>query len=181
MKNLIITFISSLALTSFCFSQSIDSKMKEIRSKYNEVNEYTDYEIITLNNEEFMDQMTDGGGELTMYFRDNLISKIYEKIYLSYGVRETEYYYWNEKLFFIYQVEKIFNHIKHLSDTVEITKDEAFELVSNAENRYYFHADTLIHLIKKKNNLLGFDSSEEEVEMLVNCSKDYLANFIKQE
>lgn len=97
--------------------------------------------FIKLENKEFLKKTPDGGGSFTGYSNNDTICKIYEWIGLSYGVLKTEYYYWNEKLFFAYQTEDVFNYTLHVADTVEfkMNTDEAYKLVNTSEKRFYFN------------------------------------------
>lgn len=63
-------FFISLIFISFClcsFSQEKELIIKDIRAKFKEINDYKSYQEILLDNEDFMEQITDGGGQLTAY------------------------------------------------------------------------------------------------------------------
>ena len=123
-----------------------------------------------------MARMTDGGGQLTAYLKNDSIYKIYEWIGFSFGVRKTEYYYWNEKLFFAYQTEEIFNYTLNNTDTseIEMSLDEAYKLIKTSEKRFYFHEDTLVDSKKKGNEFFGFETDKEAIESIQNSAKENL-------
>lgn len=60
-----------------------------------------DYEVRTLVNEEFLEQMTDGGGELTGYLKNGQIVKIVSWVGLSSCIHISEYYFERSKLVFV--------------------------------------------------------------------------------
>ena len=62
----------------------------------------TTYVIKILNNEQFLEQMTDGGGQLKGYFYNGQLVKIIEWIGLSSCVNITEYYLGGNQLVYAY-------------------------------------------------------------------------------
>ncbi|MBK9176242.1 MAG: hypothetical protein IPM46_07880 [Flavobacteriales bacterium] len=65
------------------------------------INEVKDYELRTLENEEFLEQMTDGGGDLTGMFKNGELIKVVKRVGLSSCVDITEYYFRNSQLVFV--------------------------------------------------------------------------------
>lgn len=55
-----------------------------------------------------MEQMTDGGGELTGYFTNGEIQKMEIRVGLSYGISEFEFFYKDSKLYFVLETFKQF-------------------------------------------------------------------------
>ncbi len=92
--NLIIT-------NSVVISQSDDEKVNIINQKVEAINAAVDLKSVTLTNEEFMENMSDGGGELKAYYnRDKIIQKIIQRVIISYGIYVTDYYFENNRLIF---------------------------------------------------------------------------------
>lgn len=86
----------------------------------------------TLSNEEFMENITDGGGELTGFYKKENLVKIIEWVGLSYGNRTREFYFKDNRLFFVY--EKFQSFVINDS-TGEM--DHA-KVKTTFEGRYYF-------------------------------------------
>jgi hypothetical protein len=164
-------FFISLILISLClgsFSQEKDLIIKDIRAKFKEINDYNNYQKIVLDNKDLMEQMTDGGGQLTAYLKNDSICKIYEWIGLSFGVHKTEYYYWDEKLFFAYCIEETFEEIKDSIDGLigfDYTK-----LNTTFEGRYYFYNDSILDVKHTGNMLFGLDTELELRNSLLESS-----------
>lgn len=91
-------FIVFIALVLSAFTQK--DELKQLKKDIIEIDKYKNYQKIILNNEEFMMQMTDGGGSLTGYFRDGKLLKIEEDIFLSQCRVTSQYYFKDGKLFF---------------------------------------------------------------------------------
>ena len=111
----------------------------------------------TLTNEQFLGHMTEGGGELTGYFKTGQIKKIVERIGLSYCVRTFEYYFWDGQLIFVYAKEEDFPYIDS-TGTLDYTKLElAFE------GRYYFDNGKIIET-KMTGQKRVADDKETDIE-----------------
>lgn len=93
---------------------------------------------VILTNEEFMPQMTDGGGELTGYFKKGTIQKITREISLSYGIETYEYYFSKGSLVYIHETLNGFVYDEK-SDSVDHSKTEL-----NFIGHYFFKQDKLI-------------------------------------
>jgi hypothetical protein len=90
-----ISTLTTLAVMFFisAMGQDIDDKIQIIKKRFTYINKDNAYTIVTLDNEEFLEQMTDGGGQLTGYLKDGGFSKIFESIGLSYCIQTREYYF----------------------------------------------------------------------------------------
>ncbi|HMK20597.1 MAG TPA: hypothetical protein VK492_20495 [Chitinophagaceae bacterium] len=87
---------------------------------------------VTLENEEFLTNMTDGGGELTGFYKNKEIKKIHEWIGLSNGISIKEFYFDKGQLILVYE--------KFDSFVFDDKKNE-FDLAKTKtvfEGRYYF-------------------------------------------
>ncbi|XOV93193.1 MAG: hypothetical protein ACFHWX_00495 [Bacteroidota bacterium] len=61
-----------------------------------------------------MEQVTDGGGELTGYFENGEIKKMKLRVGLSYGIEELEFYFQSSKLYFVLET---FNQFQYNDET----------------------------------------------------------------
>ena len=57
-------------------AQQLSPLAKNVQEEVQLIDNEKDYQIKTLNNEQFLDHMTDGGGQLVGYFKNEKISKI---------------------------------------------------------------------------------------------------------
>ncbi|MHA7058958.1 hypothetical protein ACWGOQ_0017160 [Aquimarina sp. M1] len=131
----------------FCFAQSEEEIIIEIRNEFNRINNLQSLEKIDLFNDEFLNFTPDGGGQLSGYFENDQLVKIVKWIGPSFGIIVTEYYLKNDKIIFAFNTEKKFKDIfdasgewMHLDTSVAENKFEA---------RYYFHNESLIRQIEK--------------------------------
>ncbi len=141
------------------------SLIKDIDSEVNSINQYKNYKIKTLENEEFLEQMTDGGGHLSGYFKEGQIKKIIEKFGLSYCVKTFEYYFLNGKLIFIFEKEDDFPYDENIAGL----NYEKLELVF--EGHYYFDNKNLIKIETKGKKKFENNTSEKS---LLNMTYDNL-------
>ena len=132
-----IFILTFLFLTTLLFGQT-DDRINVIRKIVEQTNNDTVYVKKTLDNEQWMEQMTDGGGQLTGFFKDGRLVKIIEWIGFSNSVFSYEYYLQNYSLIFVYGQEKVFKY-NESTDTF----DSNIQTVT-MECRYYFDNDKLI-------------------------------------
>lgn len=103
------------------------------------------------------------GGELIAWFKGRSIMKL-AATYLGESGRATEeYYYWNDKLIFVFRKDSRYD--KPLSGKV----------VSTTENRFYFNDRGMIRWIDENGKQVGLDVPEyhdKQVEYLKN-SKEF--------
>lgn len=129
---LLFLFVFSLNV----YGQTKQDIIKTTRKQFQEIDTDTTLKKISLDSEEFLDHVPDGGGELVGFFRGDSIVKIVEWIGLSYGNKITEYYYKNNKLFFVFEKFDSF---------VEKNGELDHEKVNTSfEGRYYFNDEKLI-------------------------------------
>jgi len=129
-----------LSISISIFSAEAQSKqdlIKTIRQEFQKINSDTGLKKTILEDEEFLDNISDGGAELTGYSRKGSIVKIVEWIGLSYGNRTREFYFKDHKLFFVF--EKFDSFIDEKSGELDISKPKKV-----FEGRYYFNNEKLI-------------------------------------
>lgn len=140
-----------------CFAQTKDEQIKLLRKKFEAINKDTTLRKVTLENEGFLANMTDGGGELTGFYKGKAIKKIYEWIGLSNGISKREFYFDKEQLIFIYEKFDAF---------VFDDKKNEFDFGKTKtifEGRYYFKDKKLFsQLIKGDKSVAAQDESTEK-------------------
>lgn len=164
----IITFVTTLTLLTISHGQSNNEKTKAIRKEFQKINSDSSLKTITIDDaEEFLGHGTDGGGELIGYFKKNTIYKIFTTVGLSYGEIRDEYYFKNEQLIFVYEVEKDFPY----SDSLGNLDYEKINLAF--EGRYYFNNGQLIDkTIKGKRRI---EDREKNISTaLLSDAKDFI-------
>ncbi len=91
-----------IIITGSAFGQGFNERHPEVRTFTESVDgKLQTYSQVILDNDEFMEQMTDGGGRLTGYFSGNEVRKINVTVGVSYGKYEFDYYFKNSKLYYI--------------------------------------------------------------------------------
>ncbi|QKG52608.1 hypothetical protein [Hymenobacter sp. BRD67] len=125
------------------FGQTNIDKVVRIKREVEQINLQGGYAKKTLANEAFMPNITDGGGQLTGYFKDGQLMKIVEWVGLSSCINTTEYYFQNGNLIFVYTQGKIFKYEKNKS-----SYNPAVEAVA-MEARFYFSDSKMIKSILK--------------------------------
>lgn len=173
MKQKILIFLLTISpLGTNLIAQSISAKYPEIAERVKKINTDTSFEKIALTNEEFMQQMTDGGGELIGYFNKGIIQKITKKIVLSYGIETCDYYFTNKKLMFIYETFYVFM-INDSLGTVDQTKTEL-----NFIGTYYFKYSKLIDSETVGHN--RFENDEIDMETVLLKETEENLSMLKQ-
>jgi len=171
LHKIILSIIILFLLTVTTFGQNKQGEIKNIKEQFKKINQDTTYSILTLNNKEFLEQMTDGGGELKGYFKKKTLSKVFERIGLSYGVLTTEYYFNYGKLIFVYEKEDDFPYVES-TGTLDYSKTE-----TSFEGRYYFVKNKLIESnIKGKKRIsekTDFDTLKKEKELLLSAENRF--------
>ena len=97
-----ITLTNLTAVNSLLYSQTSMEIVDKIIEQIDKINQEKDFKKVTLRNEEFMENMTDGGGEMTGFYKNGIIYKVYQRIGVSYGIYLIEYYYEDNKLIFVF-------------------------------------------------------------------------------
>lgn len=95
-------FIITILLTLTIQGQGLIDKYPEIQTEKEKIDRNDSLKIIKLQNEEFLKQMTDGGGELRgFYDLTGTFRKIEVTIFISHGEQEYIFYLREETPFFI--------------------------------------------------------------------------------
>jgi len=147
----------SISFVVISSGQTKDEQIKLIRKKFQQINNDTTLKKVTLESEEFLENTPDNGGELTGYYKNRKIEKIYEWIGLSNGISAREFYFDNKQLIFVYE--------KFDSFVFDDKKGE-FDLSKTKtifEGRYYFNNKKLFSKSTKGDKSLAaqYESSEK--------------------
>ena len=114
------------------YAQTLTQKIANIRTEVEKINKGSGFKIKKLSNEQFLDEMPDGGGELQAYYRNGELIKIVEKIYLSSCINMTGYYLKDNKLIFVY------TQGKEWSFNEQLNKFDPKKISLKMECRFYF-------------------------------------------
>ena len=147
-KHIFLFFLGTVILI-VSFAQTKDEQIKLIRKKFETINKDTTLKKVVLENEEFLSNMTDGGGKLTGFYKNKEIKKIYEWIGLSNGISIKEFYFDKGQLIFVYE--------KFDSFVFDDKKNE-FDLTKTKtifEGRYYFNNKKLFSRSSKGDKSLA--------------------------
>jgi hypothetical protein len=148
--------------------QSIPGDIAHIKEVYLNINSHGHLKKVTMDDEEFLDQSTDGGAALTGYFAKDSLLKITSWIGLSYGIQQIDFYFENSNLLFCLVTEL---HFKHTASDLDYSKTE-----KALENRYYYKREALI---LKKTAGSGFWNKNDEKEIIPD-SKNYFEMLSKK-
>lgn len=141
-----------------------------ISGKIEDIHLDTSLKSVTLQNEEFLKNMTDGGGELTGFYKGKKVYRIYQSVGISYGVYITEYYFWKNRLMFVR--DKFNSYVYNDSlGTFDYTK-----INTTYSGSYYFKDQKLIHQTSSGHNRFEGDSIDVEKTLLNESNEAY--NFI---
>lgn len=137
---------------------TVDEQVKTIRSRYDAVEK--DLRRCRKVKRDLTGESTEGG-ELTAYFSDQSLRKLAAKFYGETGQAREEYYFWDDRLFFVLRVESRYD--KPLSGKVK----------SKLEERFYFADDVLIRWLDsgKKEMPAGAELQQRQRDLLAEAKK----------
>ena len=141
---LVVTWLASVCS---CLGQTNPEQITEIRKEFQTINADTTLKKITVENEEFLgDNIGDGGGKLTGFYKKKSIKKIVLWLGLSTGTEIKEYYFKEDQLIFVYEKFNSFEYDEKKGQMDYNTSTTTFE------GRYYFHNQKLIDKTLKGKN-----------------------------
>jgi hypothetical protein len=135
--------------------------VKNIQQTVVSINQLHFQDSLNLENEEFMENMTDGGGSLTAYFQNGEILKIKEWIGLSNGIMQHSYYYKNEQLVYVLETEEYFA----VNDSMELDYSKLDKMF---RGDFYFQNNKLIDIATLGHNRFEDNANDPEKEFLKN-------------
>ena len=167
-RNYTILFGLLLSLHSKSFGQDSNTDILQIRQIFTRINSDTLLEKLVFERAEFLDEAPDGGAKLTGYFSKNQLVKVSEWVGLSFGIRQTDFYYGHAGLVFCFVTER---HFQTTDTSINYNKTDLV-----FEGRYYFKNDKLI---QTNLNGSGFWEKKDEAGLLPD-SKNYSNLFYKR-
>lgn len=160
----IFSFSFFIGLCSFAIGQEKQTIIKQIRADYQIINADKHLAKRIVEGEDYLDNIPDGGAELTGYFKKDTLVKIVEWIGLSYGNRIIEYYLKQGRIFFIYE--------RFMSFVTTDTSMDYSKVKLAFEGRYYFHNDKLIERKVSGKMPMKNDSIDNINDVLSNGKED---------
>jgi predicted transcriptional regulator len=126
---------------------AVEEKVKAIRIRYDEVEK--DLKNCKQVKRAVMDESAEGG-ELTAYFSGQSLRKLVGIFYGETGKTLEEYYFWDERLFFVLRVDSHYD--KPLSGVT----------TRKSEERFYFADDALIRWLDSEKKEVSAGSAFQE-------------------
>ena len=155
MKNI---FTILLITITFNISCTENDPIKQIREQFKFINNQTDYVTIELNNEDFLDFSPDNGALLKGFYKNDTLYKIVESVGLSFAQITTEYYLWDNQLFFAYHFEKEYPEIYDNSGDIIGLDYTSPQL--KYESRYYYANEKEIRQLEKGERLMILENPD---------------------
>ena len=163
-KFFLLTF---LILTTLLFGQTAEI-IAAVRKKVEAINTEKSYQIKKLDNDYFVNvknEATDGGQELSGYYKNGKLKKIVYSVGLSYGMKTSEYFFSSDKLIFVFEKQDQFAAIKDKSNQVTGLDHTKLEPVYTA--RFYFENSKLFSIKQTgKEIFTKMDKKMKEAELL---------------
>jgi hypothetical protein len=155
--RIILVVFFHLPLAGIGYSQNNAELVKKIRKEYQRINTIS-LSKFTLDGEEYLENIPDGGAGLTGYYKKDSLLKIREWIGLSYGNQTREYYFKNGQLFFVFE---LFESFLETEDGLDKSKTR-----NSFEGRYCFKEGQLFEKLVKGSNPMVDDQNDVAVELL---------------
>lgn len=168
--------VFTLLIILFClpaFAQN-ETVISGIRKAVEQINKDTGYVSKMLENEEFLEHMPDGGGQLTGYYKKGKLVKMVEWIGLSSCINITEYYLRNNKLIFTYTRGKEFQYI----DSTGTFNSEKQDITM--ECRFYFDNGQLVRSVLKGSTRCGGEPQKDQATIYQSDCLRYMHLFTKK-
>lgn len=163
------TTILLLLTFTLCFAaasgQSKAKLLGAIRKEFKDINSDTTLKKVVLTDEEFLDQIPDGGGELTGFYKTGELKKIKSWIGLSSGNAVFEFYFKDGKLIFVYEQFYSFVYDKKQEELRLDTTERTFE------GRYYFADGKLIAQTTTGHNRFEDDHINPQKRLLTEAAE----------
>ena len=169
----ILIFLVLINYFSFIsFSQTLEQKKKTIRKIFQQINKDSTLKSYRLENEEFLEHATDGGGLLIGAFKDTSLVRISGTIGLSFETRIFEYYYKKGKLVFAWITEKQIMYNDTLQD-IEKTKMHTIYT-----GRFYFDNGNLIDSVTKGHS--NWNKPNQIIQDIIETSDEFMLQLKKK-
>jgi hypothetical protein len=167
-RSSILILLFSFALPIFSTGQSVPNIINTIKKEIRIIDIDSSKQKVTLENEEFMKDMPDGGGMMTGYFKNEQVRKIYMWVGLSYGTEINEFYFMNNQLMFVYEQFHAFPLVKS-SGEFDYTRTEI-----TFDGRYYFYHNKIISKVTKGHRHFEENTADPARRLLTEAKKDVI-------
>ena len=157
-KFLLLLFLFGLSPTVRAQTKAQD--LLAIKKEYQEIAADKTLKKVTLDNDTFLDTPTDGGRELTGYYKKGQLRKIVATTGLSNGRTQIEYYFKDGQLIFVYEVFNAYDY-NESKGTFDYTKTSR-----TFEGRYYFKENHLGDFSTTGHNRFEDDALDPEKILL---------------
>jgi hypothetical protein len=163
-----------ILFTTFSFGQKSE-KIKVIRKIVQSINIDSGFTIKKLDNEYFVNkkkEVTDGGQELTGYFKNGKIIKIVYSLGLSYGINTYEYYFSENQLIFVFHKQDSYLQVK--DSFGEFTGFDYTKLKTEFEGRYYFEQSKIFETKNKGVELFSNNDKNNKTSEFLEACKSFV-------
>jgi hypothetical protein len=160
-------FILTVGLTlsfTISFGQEKTKLVNEIRKEVKAIDSDTTQKKVVLNNEEFLEHATDGGGQLAGFYKAGQLRKIVRWVGLSNGNEIVDFYFKSNKLIFVHDQFNSFVYDRDKQTVRFDTTEKTFD------GRYYFYNNKLIDQISTGHNRFEDDSIDAEKTWLAEAN-----------
>jgi rhodanese-related sulfurtransferase len=167
MKLLLLGLV--IAISQLSFSQTKEEQLQTIREQFKAINADSAYQVRTIFDED-VEIPSFNGVELKGHYQNNELKRVNLLIRKAYVVYCAEYYYWNNDLFFVHELEASFYN--------DVDKDPFnYDSLSNLyEGAYSFVDSELINTEYKGSSLINEIQSDSIIApRLIAQSKEYAA------
>ena len=148
-----------LMLSSASVYAQLPKQVKQIDSICKAIDKDVTLKKKIYEQEEFMENVTDNGGKLTVYHKNNVVYKIIEWVGLSGYVVINSYYFQAGKLIFVRDEENMYERNPITGETTgKFSKDNRFV------GRYYFNNGKLVNEESLGHNRFEEDNANPEQE-----------------
>jgi hypothetical protein len=128
---------------------------------------------IRLENEDFLDNALDGGGELTGYFHLGEVRKIHCWIGYSWGTDEKKFYFKTGTLVYVHHISRRFV----FDEATDTFRHDSLEAPFTGQ--YFFRNGTLLHYVITESGH-HFESEKEDIESSVKKESEEWLRVLKQ-
>ena len=175
MKKIMNFLLFMLCLFSFNIVMNGATKVNSVVQEIRNEKDRTDKEKLVVRKEEVDDGPV---GEVSYYYKGNVLKKIVSHLYFETGNEYREYYIKNDKVYFIYEKMTHTEHIIKVIPTGESVWKENPKVLGISEKRYYFDSNgEIVRYIDEKGNIHENDSQMTEADKEIRLYKpSFLGN-----
>ena len=153
---------SSIFIGVTFYGQGLIDKYPAIKFEKELIDKDDSLITTVLENEDFLDQMGDGGGKLKAYYNKELdVKKIEVTLFKSYGIQLYTFYAINEKLIFIK------DRFKQFEFNIETNTFDYSKFDGGYYGAYIFENNILIDLVSIGHNRFENDTIDAEAIFII--------------